>query len=110
HAAVEAEAVDAGLECAPAPEAIILGYGTLRLGEPRRGIAPAQLGQPLLCGLLQPVDVGLGGKRLGHGTPSFRAPGVRGSRARKKEMSHVELQAGSTLHADRRSSARPQES
>ena len=105
--AVEARGIDVRLERAPAREAILTGDIELGLVELRGGIVSAQLGEPFLRSLLQPVDVGVGGKRLRHGTPSFSAPGVRSSRARKKESVLRLLEVGSTLHADRRSPARP---
>ena len=40
-----------------------------------------------IFGLSEPVEIGIRGQRLRHGTPSFSAPGDRNSRARKKEMS-----------------------
>ena len=106
--AVEARRIDACLERAPARKAVVVGDRELRLVELRRGIARAQRGEPLLGGLLEPVDMGLRRKGLGHDTPSFSAPGVRGSRARKKGMECSSAEkVGSTLHADRRSPDRP---
>ena len=35
----------------------------------------------------EPVEIGVCGQSLRHGTPSFSTPGDRSSRARKKEMS-----------------------
>ena len=81
------ESVDMGLECTPALEAVVSRDVELSVMELCSRIVRTQLLQPLLGGLLQPIDVGMGGKRLGHGTPSFFAPGDRNSRARKKEMS-----------------------
>jgi hypothetical protein len=87
NAAIEARGIDVGFERTPALEAVFLGDVALGVVQPGGGIARTQLGQPRLGGLLQPVDMGESGQRLGHGTPSFSAPGVRGSRARKKEVS-----------------------
>jgi hypothetical protein len=86
--AVEALRIDARLERTPAREAVLLGDVELRLMQPGGRHAGAQRGQPLLGGLLEPIDVRLTrerlGQRVGHGAPSFSAPGVRSSRARKK--------------------------
>jgi hypothetical protein len=81
---VEAQRIDARLQRTPTLEAVIIGDHELGLVKPCRRIVRAQRGKLLLRGLLEPVDVGLRRKRLGHDTPSFPAPGVRGSRARKK--------------------------
>src|SRR5215813_2578223 len=85
--AVGRDVVDMRLQGAPAPEAMVEGDGQLGLVEPGSRVACAQLREPLLGGLLEPVDVGSGREGLRHGTPSFFAPGDRSSRARKKEMS-----------------------
>src|SRR5262245_61992205 len=85
--ATGSDAVDMRFQCAPALEAVVAGDGQLDLVELGCRVAYAQLREPLLGGLLEPVDVGLGRERLRHGIPSFFAPGDRSSRARKKEMS-----------------------
>ena len=74
-------------EGAPALEAIVIGDRELRLMQLGIGLTSAQLGKPLLSGLSEPVEIGVCGQGLRHGTPSFSAPGDRNSRARKKEMS-----------------------
>src|SRR5215510_6112959 len=72
--AVKTERIDMRLEGAPAGKAVVACDLTLGLVEFCRRIARAQLGQPLLGGLLQPFNVGTRRKRLGHGTPSFSCP------------------------------------
>ena len=86
--AVEAHRVDMRLERAPAREPVLPGNVQLGLMQLGAGVAPAQLRQPLLGGLLQPVDIGAGGKCFGHETPSLSAPGVRSSRAERRCGAH----------------------
>jgi hypothetical protein len=68
---IQAHLVDMGLECAPAGKAIVARHGELSFMQLGSGFRDAQLLELLLGGLLQPFDIGLRGKRFGHGTPSF---------------------------------------
>ena len=105
---IDALRVDMRLQRAPARKAVVPGDRELGLVQPGRGVARAQFVELLLGGLLQPVDMRLSRKCLRHDAPSFSAPGVRVSRARKKGMVRSRIdEVGSTLHADRRSPARP---
>src|SRR5262245_54344163 len=75
------------LEGAPTWKAIVVGDCELCLMQPRIRLRGAQCNEPLLGGFFQPVEIGVRGQSLRHGTPSFSTPGDRNSRARKKEMS-----------------------
>jgi len=91
--AVEAQRIDMRLELAPACEAVIAGDLELRRMQLRLGTAGAHLLEPLLGGLLEPVEIRLRGKRLGHGTPSFEAPGVRVS-GWKEDVDDINVEGG----------------
>src|SRR5687767_14710497 len=73
--------LDMRFEGAPALEAIVIGDRELRLMQLGIGLISAQLSKPLLSGLSEPVEIGVCGQSLRHGTPSFCAPGDRNSRA-----------------------------
>src|SRR5437763_10075919 len=73
------------LERAPALEAIVVGNGELRFIQLCIRFRGAQRGEPLLGGFPEPIEIGIRGQSLRHGTPSFSAPGDRNSRARKKD-------------------------
>ena len=72
---------------APTLETVVVGDDALRLMQLGIRLGRAQRGKPLLGRLFEPVKIGIYGERQWHRTPSFFAPGDRGSRARKKEMS-----------------------
>src|SRR5882757_9405776 len=79
------DGIDMRLEGTPALEAIIIGDRELGLMQLGIGLRNVQLDKPMLGGFLKPIEIGIRGQRLRHGTPSFSAPGDRNSRARKKE-------------------------
>src|SRR5262245_60616611 len=85
--AADREAIDMALQRTPAFEAVVVGDGKLGSMQGRSRVTCAQLGEPLLGGLFEPIKVGLGREGLRHDIPSFFAPGDRSSRARKKDVS-----------------------
>src|SRR5947208_17006629 len=55
------------LQRAPALEAIVMGGRELGLVQLGIGLAGAQLNEPLLGGLLEPIEIGIRGQSLRHG-------------------------------------------
>ena len=83
------QAVDMGLERAPAAEAIIMGNLQLGLMQPGIGMAGAELDKPLLGGFTEPVKIGIDRQSLGHGNLlSLRpATAILGQERRKSQLS-----------------------
>ena len=58
------DAIDMRLQRAPALEAIVMGDRQLGLMQLGIGLAGAQLNEPLLGGLLEPIEIGIRGQSL----------------------------------------------
>ncbi len=88
------DVVDVRLQRAPAGKAMVSGDGKLRLMQLGIGRMRAQFDKPLLGGLLQPVEIGIRGQCLRHGTPSFKAPGDRITGRKKGKSASSAEKAG----------------
>lgn len=80
---------DMRLQRTPARKAVVGGDGELRLMQLRFRRATAQFGEPLIRGLLQPVEFGVRGQCLRNGTPSLQAPGDRITGRKEGDVSVV---------------------
>ncbi len=103
HLAVDAERVDLGFERPPARKSVVAHDGELGLAQLGRGLTRPQFGKPLLGGLLQPIEIGLGRESLFHHAPSSSAPGSAAHGQERRNDDEIRSQVGSTLYADGRS-------